>query len=393
MTDEEATWDVTGADVAGGAGATEVAHGVPVPDDSTHDGAARAGASQEDTAQEDTAQKDTAPGDTGRAGAATDGPHDAGEVRLRLAGPEDAPAVLRVIHRAFGARRPVDPPPEALGDTVEDVRARIGDCGGVIASVDGTDAACLLMSRPGPGAVMVHRVSVLPEFQHRGLASLVVRAAGEWAAEEGARRLQLMARSDLPEIIGWWRSHGFDVERPTPGGLILSTGLPVAVTVPTAAHMRRLGELLASRLRAGDLVIANGELGAGKTTLTQGLGAGLDVTGPVISPTFVLARVHRARGAGPDLVHVDAYRIGSAAELEDLDLDSSLDESVTVVEWGAGMAEGLAAERLDVDIIRAADPADEARTVQLTGHGARWAGEDLYSLRAELAGHPSEETR
>lgn len=317
------------------------------------------------------------------------------EVQLRLADEQDAPAMLDIIREAFGARRALDPPPEALSDTVEDVRARIADCGGVIASVDGRDAACLLMSRPRPGAVMIHRVSVLPRFQHTGLASVIVRAAGEWAAERGARRLQLMARRDLPEIIGWWRAHGFTVDHEVPGGLILAIGLPVAVTVSTADDMRHLGALLAGHLRAGDLLVANGELGAGKTTLAQGLGAGLDVEGPVISPTFVLARVHRARSGGPDLVHVDAYRMGSAAELEDIDLDSSMADSVTLVEWGAGMAEGLAPERLDVDIVRSADPADESRIVHLTGHGDRWAGEDLFSLRGGPAapGHEAGESR
>ncbi|MFC2641558.1 MAG: tRNA (adenosine(37)-N6)-threonylcarbamoyltransferase complex ATPase subunit type 1 TsaE [Propionibacterium acidifaciens] len=307
------------------------------------------------------------------------------DVQLRLADADDAPAVLGIIREAFGARRRVDPPPEALADTVEDVRARIAGCGGVIAAVGGHDAATLLMSVPEPGTVMVHRVSVLPRFQHRGLAALIVRAAGQWAAERGARRLQLMARSDLPEIIGWWGCHGFAADHEVPGGVILAVALPVTVTVPTADAMRRLGVLLARRLRAGDLLIADGELGAGKTTLAQGLGAGLDVAGPVVSPTFVLSRVHRARGGGPDLVHVDAYRMGSAAELEDIDLDSSMAGAVTFVEWGAGMAEGLAPERLDIDILRSADPADDTRTVQLTGHGDRWADEDLVGLRAELA--------
>ncbi|RLP06405.1 tRNA (adenosine(37)-N6)-threonylcarbamoyltransferase complex ATPase subunit type 1 TsaE [Propionibacterium australiense] len=307
------------------------------------------------------------------------------DVQLRLAGPQDAPAMLGIIHEAFGARRELATPPEALSDTVDDVRARIADSGGIIATVAGRDAACLLMSTPAPDTLMVHRVSVLPGFQHAGLAALIVRAAGEWAAEQGLHRLQLMARTDLPEVIGWWRSHGFSTDHEVPGGLILSIELPTAVTVPTAEDMRRLGALLARRLRAGDLLVANGELGAGKTTLAQGIGAGLDVDGPVISPTFVLSRVHRARGTGPDLVHVDAYRMGSAAELEDIDLDASMADSVTLVEWGAGMAEQLAPDRLDIDIVRSADPADDTRTIYLTGHGDRWTGENLHGLRDELA--------
>ncbi|QIK73774.1 tRNA (adenosine(37)-N6)-threonylcarbamoyltransferase complex ATPase subunit type 1 TsaE [Propioniciclava coleopterorum] len=145
--------------------------------------------------------------------------------------------------------------------------------------------------------------------------------------------------------------------------------------------MRTLGRRLAGLLRAGDLIIASGELGAGKTTFTQGLGAGLDVDGPIISPTFVLARIHPPRTGGPTLVHVDAYRLGDAAELEDLDLEESLADSVTLVEWGTGVAEGLASDRLDVDIRRGTDPDDETRWVFVTPHGDRW---DRARLAAAL---------
>ncbi|XKH53545.1 tRNA (adenosine(37)-N6)-threonylcarbamoyltransferase complex ATPase subunit type 1 TsaE [Citricoccus nitrophenolicus] len=183
---------------------------------------------------------------------------------------------------------------------------------------------------------------------------------------------------------------------------------------------------LASVLRAGDVLILTGELGAGKTTFTQGLGAGLGVREGIISPTFVISRIHpsvveRADGtggsgdpggsgsAGPDLVHVDAYRLGSAGELSDLDLDATVDRSVTVVEWGRGLAESLAgwpddpdASWLDIELIRAtgsgepgdagtrADAeagtivtdfsdedgtgADETRTAVVLGYGPRWAG-------------------
>ena len=146
------------------------------------------------------------------------------------------------------------------------------------------------------------------------------------------------------------------------------------VVVPTAASMHALGRRLATLLQPGDLVLAVGELGAGKTALTQGIGAGLDVVGAVISPTFVLSRVHRSRTDGPTLVHVDAYRLAGLAEVEDLDLDASLADSVTVVEWGEGKAEQLSDARLDVVIERSIDPDDETRTVTLTGVGARWAG-------------------
>lgn len=155
----------------------------------------------------------------------------------------------------------------------------------------------------------------------------------------------------------------------------------VVLSAPDADAMRALGARLAPLLRAGDLVIASGDLGAGKTTFTQGLGEGMGVRGPVISPTFVISRIHRALGDGPDLVHVDAYRLGSAEEVEDLDLDASMARSVTLVEWGEGVAETLADDRLELAIRRSSDPEDETRTVTLTGVGERWQGAGLEELR------------
>lgn len=143
-----------------------------------------------------------------------------------------------------------------------------------------------------------------------------------------------------------------------------------SVEVPTAAGMKALGRRVAAGLRAGDLVLLSGDLGAGKTTLTQGLAAGLDVRGPVTSPTFVIARVHPSLRGGPALVHVDAYRLGGTAELDDLDLP--LEEAVTVVEWGGGIAEGLSPDRLEMGIRRRL--ADERRTVTVVGVGQRWQG-------------------
>jgi tRNA threonylcarbamoyladenosine biosynthesis protein TsaE len=142
------------------------------------------------------------------------------------------------------------------------------------------------------------------------------------------------------------------------------------IEVPTAADMHELGRRLGAVLQAGDLVVLSGPLGAGKTTLVQGIGAGLQVRGPVTSPTFVIARVHPALAVGPGLVHVDAYRLGSVAEVDDLDLDASLDESVTVVEWGEGLVEGLAADRLEVSIEMSPD--GDVRVVGMTGIGQRW---------------------
>jgi tRNA threonylcarbamoyladenosine biosynthesis protein TsaE len=145
--------------------------------------------------------------------------------------------------------------------------------------------------------------------------------------------------------------------------------------------MRACGAALAGVLRAGDVVVLSGELGAGKTTLTQGLGVGLGVRGPVTSPTFVIARRHPSLGAGPALVHADAYRLGGVAELDDLDLDTSLDDAVTVVEWGEGLAEGLADDRLEIRVERAVATPDadelDPRRVHVAPVGRRWLGVDL----------------
>jgi tRNA threonylcarbamoyl adenosine modification protein YjeE len=184
----------------------------------------------------------------------------------------------------------------------------------------------------------------------------------------------------------------------------------VSLTVATAAQMRSLGRSLATVLRAGDLVLLSGGLGAGKTTLTKGIGDGLSVRGPITSPTFVIARVHPPLGSTaatgemrPALVHADAYRLGSVLELDDLDLDTDTAASVTVVEWGGGLAEGLATDRLEITITpaeadvpvagdplvedtvnggnvadRAGDPddptADVPRTVRISAVGERWEG-------------------
>jgi len=171
--------------------------------------------------------------------------------------------------------------------------------------------------------------------------------------------------------------------------------VPESVTaeVPTRAAMNELGRRLAGVLRAGDLVVLTGDLGSGKTALTQGIGEGLGVRGPVTSPTFVIARVHPSEVGGPPLVHVDAFRLGSLAEVDDLDLDASLVEAVTVVEWGHGLVEDLAGDRLDVTLERAATAPDETdadgndagdidevRTVSVSATGDRWADVNLASL-------------
>lgn len=147
--------------------------------------------------------------------------------------------------------------------------------------------------------------------------------------------------------------------------------------ISSAAHMQELGRALAQQLRPGDMVILDGPLGAGKTTLTQGIGEGLGIRGPVTSPTFVVSRVHPSLTGGPALVHVDAYRLNSLAEVDDLDLDSHIPTSVTVVEWGAGRVDALAEDPLIIRIESIAD--SDTRKVEFEG-GPRWSGIDWTSL-------------
>jgi len=165
-------------------------------------------------------------------------------------------------------------------------------------------------------------------------------------------------------------------------------------TATTAEQTHAFGARLAEVLQAGDLLVLSGELGAGKTTFTQGLGEGLGVRPGIISPTFVLVRIHPnlpdgPRPGGPDLVHVDAYRLGSAAEIDDIDLENTMDSSVTVVEWGHERVEHLSDSRLEIDLHRAiglggaaastsssldfdAEDTDEPRTIVVRGYGPRW---------------------
>ncbi|MFD5276633.1 tRNA (adenosine(37)-N6)-threonylcarbamoyltransferase complex ATPase subunit type 1 TsaE [Pseudarthrobacter sp. NPDC058362] len=178
------------------------------------------------------------------------------------------------------------------------------------------------------------------------------------------------------------------------------------LSATTADQTHALGARLAGVLQPGDLVVLSGELGAGKTTFTQGLGEGLGVRAGVISPTFVLVRIHPnlpdgPRPGGPDLVHVDAYRLGSAAEIDDIDLENTMDTAVTVVEWGRDRVEHLSESRLEIDLHRAIGGAaaeskldegdvldfdeadvDEPRTIVMRGYGPRWpAAPDLEGPR------------
>ena len=150
------------------------------------------------------------------------------------------------------------------------------------------------------------------------------------------------------------------------------------VVVADADAMRSHGRDFASRVRAGDVIVLAGPLGAGKTTWVQGLADGMGVRGPITSPTFVIARVHPSLRGGPSLVHVDAYRVGGALEFEDLGLADDVERAVTVVEWGEQLAPTLGQEWVQVTIDRPAG-ADGAtgeggpRRVSVAGSGDRWA--------------------
>lgn len=178
-------------------------------------------------------------------------------------------------------------------------------------------------------------------------------------------------------------------------GAAIDASISVRDVAETQGFAQRLGELL----EAGDLLVLTGELGAGKTTFTQGLGLGLGVREGIISPTFVLSRIHPSISNGPDLVHVDAYRLENAAELDDLDLEASMARSVTVVEWGKGKVEQLSDSRLEVTLLRAgsADAGEELifdfhegedeepRTISLIAYGPRWeSNEPLIGLLNEF---------
>src|SRR5699024_4380560 len=165
---------------------------------------------------------------------------------------------------------------------------------------------------------------------------------------------------------------------------------PLTVRTTDADGTRAVAEALAGALRAGDLLVLDGPLGAGKTTFTQGLGAGLGVRGPVASPTFVIERVHPNLGEGPDLVHVDAYRLGGEGEIDDLDLEADLDRAVTVVEWGRDRVEHLADSALLVvldrpDRVEDPEDPDEPRTLHLLPSGPRWDEQAVAHLEAVLA--------
>lgn len=276
---------------------------------------------------------------------------------LERVGAEAAESVYAVVQAAFGARPALDPPADALAETPASLAVSLGRGRGILARLDGEPVGALLLD-PRDRTLFLRRFSVLPKAQGQGLAGRLLAEAV--AAAPAHEFLTVLARPELPATVAFWESQEFVGTAEHAPFLELRRELETRHAVPDAEAMRDLGHRVGLLLAAGDLVILSGELGAGKTTFTQGLGAGLGVRGQVTSPTFVIARVHPSLVAGPDLVHVDAYRLGGIDELDDLDLDAALDEAVTVVEWGEGIAEGLSQRRLEVRISRAVggEPAD-----------------------------------
>lgn len=288
---------------------------------------------------------------------------------VRRVGPEAAAEVLAVVQEAFGARPPLDPPADALGEDGASIARLLSVRGGLLATLDGEPVGCVVLD-VRDDVMVLRRFGVTPRAQGMGVATALVEAAVDAAA--GRSAVVVVAREELPGTVGFWERHDFVVTGRSSPYVELSLWLGTTFDAPDAETMRALGERVGASLVAGDLVVLTGELGAGKTTFTQGLGEGLQVRGGVTSPTFVIARVHPSLVGGPDLVHVDAYRLGGLDELDDLDLDTSLDTAVTVVEWGAGLAEGLADARLEVVIERTVGHAPDDEELDPRRVSLRW---------------------
>ncbi|EFQ81796.1 hydrolase, P-loop family [Aeromicrobium marinum DSM 15272] len=313
--------------------------------------------------------------------------------------PEHAEVVADIIRRSFGARPALDPPATAVHETAEAVARVLASSGGILVERRGRPMGALLFDESRAGLLGLRRVAVDPEIQSRGVASAMVGVAEDTAEERGKDGIWLHVREELPDTIRFWARRRY--EQVGARGPLLEFGktLWLAREAPTPQHLHGIAARLATLLRPGDLLVLSGDLGAGKTTFTQGLGAALDVRGPITSPTFVLARTHPSLAEGPPLVHVDAYRLGDVAELDDLDLDATTEEAVTVVEWGEGLAEQLAESRLDIRIERRRarpgdpigtavtddGPGEEVRVVSIRPRGPRWVG---VPLRSTVVGRP-----
>jgi len=291
-----------------------------------------------------------------------------GELVISQVGGERAADVLAIVHESFANRPALDPPASALDETEESIRRALEGYGGLLVELDGEPVGSLIFEERGR-LLGVRRVGVLERVRGLGVAAQLASRAFEVAAERHLGGVELEARMELPRTLAFWRRMGYVESGRNGNRITMLRLLPVTRVLPTPESTRSYGAWLATMLSAGDVVLLTGDLGAGKTTLTQGIGEGLGVRGLVTSPTFVIARVHPPTGDGPALVHVDAYRLGDSLELDDLDLDTDVDTAVTVVEWGEGKAEGLAESRLQLDLARADD---DTRTLTLTPVGPRW---------------------
>lgn len=307
------------------------------------------------------------------------------------AGPEHAEAMVEVIHRSFAARPPLDPPTTALDETVETVAEALRRSGGLLALRRERPIGAILFDESQPGTLGLRRVSVHPQGRDRGVASAMVGVAEDIAEERGKDGIWLDVREELPDTVRFWTRKLYQPVGRTGTMIHMAKTLWLSREVPDVDAMHALAGKLATLLQAGDLLVLSGDLGAGKTTFTQGLGEALGVRGPITSPTFVIARNHPSLTGGPGLVHVDAYRLTDAAEIDDIDLDATTEESITVVEWGEGRAEQLADSWLSVTIeAREADDSDplgtavgvespDMRVVTIRPHGPRWIGVPLRS--------------
>ncbi len=260
------------------------------------------------------------------------------------AGPDRAADVLAVVRRAFGPRPALEPPSTALDESIGSVRAALAVDGGLLVLRHDLPVGAVLFDAGVPGRLGLRRVSVDPAHQGHGVASALVGVAEDVAEARGLDGVWLWAREELPDTVEFWLRRGYDEVERTGPWIRLAKTLWLARALPTADDTRAFGRRLAAELAAGDLVVLTGGLGAGKTTLTQGIGAGLGVRGDVTSPTFVISRVHPSLSDGPELVHADAYRLGGAAELDDLDLDASLPRRRD--RGRVGRADGRAARRV-----------------------------------------------
>lgn len=309
-----------------------------------------------------------------------------GGTRIEVVDGSRAEDVLAVVHEAFADRPELDPPATALQETPASIREALDAHGGLLVEHEGVPVGALLLE-PRGRLLGLRRVGVIGRVRGLGVAAQMASRAREIAQERGFAGLELEARVELPATVTFWRNLGYVESERTGNRLTMLRMLPIELQLATAADTRALGAHLASRLGPGDLLILTGDLGAGKTTLTRGIGEALGVRGEVTSPTFVIARSHPSLSDGPALVHVDAYRLGGAAELDDLDLDTDIDEAVTVVEWGEGLAESLAVDRLELSLRRSDTGGDaDVRTATLTPVGPRWRELDLGPVGSLTSG-------